>query len=524
MSIKSKLGLLFSNKFLAEEIAAFKNKGDTLSDASMLKRSGEGREFFPGFDNRGLSSFNLFYSKYINYKFDNEVRKMRDYRSIADMPEVADVVEDAVIECAQEDLEGDILKLVVKDEEIEKNENVITKLRDEFDDLFNNKIKIKECINELLRSYFIDGRVYYERLIDESNKTEGIVGLKKLPNETMDFEYDYTTGKMVRFIQYLIPNPLTRPTDLKAAEKAGELVLFNPNQIGLIDYGVYGSLRNEIFGYLEKVKVPFNQLKLLETSVVIYRLIRAPERLVFKIDVGNMPREKAMKYLEKVKTGMVKKQSYDPSTGQLTGEIDPLAILDNYFLAVGGEGGRGSEVTTIGGSSTAGFTELNDIHYFQRKLYRALKYPMSRITASEDRQENTIVFNNSPIGTIARDEVKWAVWLERQQLKFCNEFKNLFLLHLEFKGLKAEWEIVKDSFDIAMTPPSYFREKEQQLLLETRHNNYNALAIREEFSKSYLMKKYLEWDEDEIQENAAGLKEDLKIGLTKEEPEGGGKF
>ena len=283
--------------------------------------------------------------------------------------------------------------------------------------------------------------------------------------------------------------------------------------MSLVDYGIYGNTRNEILGYLEKVKVPYNQLKLLETSVIIYRIIRAPERFVFKIDVGQMPRDRAVKYVEKIKSSMTKKQSYDPTTGKLSGDVDVLGILDNYFIPTSSDG-RGSSVESIGGAHTAGFTELNDIHYFQRKLYRALKYPQSRVSAEQSQQESAIVFANSPAGQIARDEIKWAVFLERQQNRFCTEFLELFLLHLEFKGLKKEYDLNRNKLDLRMTPPSYFRDKQQQAMLESRFANYNALSHSPEMSKCYLMKKYLEWDDEEIEANAQGLQDDIKFGFT----------
>jgi len=497
---------------LDEAISAFKNKANTsISSKTVKSMSGEGIEYSPQFDSFSTSSLNMFYSNYINKTFNNERSKIVNYRNIAEMPEVADVIEDACIESTQEDLEGKVLVLDIQEEELKKNKNVINKLQEEFNDLFYNRIKLQEKLYDFFRTYFIDGRFYYERIIDETNTKNGIIGIKKLPTETMDFEYDHITGKVKKYKQYINPDSGRKfgPTDK-------ETIDFEPAQIGLVDYGIYGKYKNEIFGYLEKVKVPYNTLKLLETSIIIYRIVRAPERLVFSLDVGNMPRDKAMKYVEKVKQSMMKKQSYDPSTGRLTQNPDVLSISDNFFVSSSSEG-RGSTISTVGGSSTAGFTELGDVKYFQRKLYQSLKYPASRISAMQSDRESEILFTRSPAGEISRDEIKWAVFLERQQTRFCNEWLNLFLLHLEFKGLKAEYELGKDNLTIKMTQPSFYKEKQEQILRETKFNNYLTLSGQPEFSKYFLMQKYLQWDEDDIKANVEGMKQDYKLGFKVKE-------
>jgi hypothetical protein len=775
---------------LNEAIDAFKLKGDTLPDSKLKKQRGEGFEYFP-FEGFGISSFNQFYRRNINKVYTNEVAKINSYRTIASMPEIADVIEDAVIECCQQDPDGEILQFQIENEDLKKNQTALKVLEDEFKELFHNRIKIHQKLESLLRTYFIDGRIYYERLIDEMDKNKGILAIKQLPTETMDFDYNYKTGRIEKFYQYLKPAN-QRPADIISAVNRREAIEFNPEQIGYIDYGIYGKIKNDVLGYLEKVKVPYNQLKLLETSVVIYRLIRAPERFVFKIDVGGMPKDKAMKYVEKIKTQFVKKQSYDPQTGRLLNEpnvfclrknteiplldgrhllleeiieefkenkniwtysinqetkaiepgkithaeitrkneklvrvhldsghyldvtydhkfimrdgsecradelkendsLMPLyrksaplrredktyemvlnpknnkwifthwlisefnngkkernyhdhhedfnrlnnnpnnierlhisdhgkahsinmvnmwdidydkmlsavrkgnakesskkkksisrknfwkdnydsqveainkglkrsiivnpeynhkvskieylrdvddcgcitvegnhnfavsqngislvfvknSILENFFIAQSSDG-KGSDISTIGGGMSQGFTELNDIYYFQKKLYQALKYPMSRVNASQTGRDVETFFMRSPIGEISRDEVKWATFLERQQNRFCSEFVDLFLLHLDFKGLKKEYNLTKDDIIIRMTQPSFFRDRQEQLLLETRFANYTALADRQEMSRFYLMQRFLEWTDEEITENAEDLKIDVALGF-----------
>jgi len=498
-----------------ESIRAFKPTGE-ISRSQEAVEVGEGWESvleIPGFANIGLSSFNTFYNTHINKSFENEVQRINDYRNMAKMSEVADVIEDATNESIQEDDNGKLLHLIITDPELEKNENIIRNISKEFNELFTERIDTSSILWNMFRTYLIDGRVYYERIINKNKKTKGILNIKQLPTETMDYVYDPFTGKILAYYQYLTAKP-KKPATLEEAQKRKDIVIFYPDQIGFINYGTFGSTRYEILGYLEKVRIPYNQLKLLETSVVIYRIIRAPERLVFRIDTGNMPRDKALKYTEKIKTKLTKKQTYDPQTGALTHEPEVISMLENYYLPQSADG-RGSQIESVGGNA-AGFTELDDIYYFSRKMYRALKYPLSRISAGQEKREADIMFGGSQTGEITRDEVKWAKFLETHQRRFCNDLKDLFLLHLDFKGLKKQYSLNNNSLKVSMNPPSSYREQMEQNFVETRFNNYSTLADREEFSIYYLQKKYLKWSEEEILDNVSGKKKDKELGLKSE--------
>ncbi len=508
---------------IQEELKAFSNKGEkTPSSQDIIATTGEGWENlheFPGIGHLALGSFNLFYNKYINQEWKNEREKIFGYREMALMTEVADIIEDATNESTQEDTDSNVLTLNITDTELSKNENIVKNINREFKYLFEETIdNFQDFLWDAFRTYMIDGRFYYERIIDSRKPKNGIIGIKKLPSETMDYFYEPKSGRIYAYMQYLTDQPSSINNIEEARQKDGkELVLFNPEQIGFVNSGIYGKTRHDILGYLEKARVPYNQLKLLETSVIIYRLIRAPERLVFRIDTGNMPKDKALKYVEKVKQKLSKKQTYNPQTGQLTNEPEIFSMLENYYLPQSADG-RGSQIDTVGGNA-AGFAELDDIYYFARKLYRALKYPASRVTASQERREGDILFGGGQTGEISRDEIKWSKYLERQQMRFCREFTNLFLLHLDFKGLKKQYDLDHKKIKIKMTAPSNYKEQMEQNFLETRFNNYSSIADREEMSKYYLMKRFLKWSDDEIQANVDGKKKDKELGLVPEEGE-----
>lgn len=462
---------------------AKKNEGEGVQDLNLTSQSLMD----------SLSSFNLFHDNYINKNHETEINKIMDYRSMAAAPEISDVIEDAVIESTQEDQDGKLLSLELVDEKLEKNENMANTLKEEFHDLFHNKLKIQHELWNIMHSYFVDGRVFMERV--GKNKV-GITDLKKLPAETMDFKVG-PNGKIEFFVQYLTRNG-KMPKDFKEAEKDKNLIVFYPSQISYINSGMFGRSRKDVIGYLEKARQPYNQLKLLETSVIIYRIIRAPERLVFRIDTGNMPKDKAMKYVEKIKQKFQQKETYDPDTGQIINKPAITSLLENYFIPQSADG-RGSQIDTIGGNFAA-FAELDDIYYFQRKLYRSLKYPMSRVSKMQDRQEGDVLFAGGQTGEITRDEIKWAKFLERQQNRLTYDFKELFLLHLEFKGIKKEYELNRSSFNVHMTPPNQYKEQLEQMLLETRQNNYLNMSNQPEIPKSWLMNQYLNMDVEDIKE------------------------
>jgi hypothetical protein len=223
----------------------------------------------------------------------------------------------------------------------------------------------------------------------------------------MDFIYNYEKGMTDAYIQYLkggLTNTLIR--SIEDARNCKDIIVFDKSQIAYVNYGKFSPVdRTKVFGYLEKARKPFNQLNMLETSVIIYRLVRAPERFVFNIDVGNMPRDKAMQFVEKMKQKLSTKESFDPETGLLKKAVNVMSISENFFLPTSSSG-RASSVSTVGGNPS-GFAELDDIYYFQKKLYKALKYPITRVQNAKDGHSGDSLFGGSSnFGEIPRDEVK----------------------------------------------------------------------------------------------------------------------
>lgn len=499
-------------KILDEQIDAFKPK---VKEKFPPTDTGEGYDELSAlamYDNIGISSFNIFYNRYINRYYENSVERIKNYREMASSTEISDVIEDAVNESTQLDNDNLIVHLDIKDKSL--NDNMIKNINSAFEDLFYRRLDIEDLLWEMMHTYFVDGKVFYERVIDTKHKKNGIINLKKLPTTTMDIILSPLTNNIKAYLQYLNEKHNIVMT-LEQAKKDPKIVVFYPDQIGYINYGLYGQSKLDVFGYLEKSKVPFNQLKLLETSVIIYRIVRSPERLVFRIDTGNMPKEKALAFVEKIKSKMTRKQTYDNKTGQLKSTGEVMSMLENYYVPQSADG-RGSSIDTVGGDSK-GFTELDDVYYFARKLFRSLKYPISRVTAEEEKRGADIVFGGGSTGEISRDEIKWAKFLEKQQNKFCKSLEETFLIHLDLKGLKKQYGLTEKSFNIRMNSPSKYKEQMEQNFLESRYNNYSALADRDEISRYFLMKNFLKWSEEDIEDNKNGLQKDYDLGFREKE-------
>lgn len=516
MGVLSGIVNFFSGGKIDEELKQFKNVGSETT----RKESEYGEGYENPLMSAGLIS-NQFYDRYLYQKLDTKVKKLEEYRRIASNTEIADVIEDAVIESTMPDSEDKIFKLCFRDEKLEKNKNAYKNIVNEFNELVYNRLRLNTKVQNYFEDYFIDGELYLENVIDTNNTKRGILYWKKLPTETMDFVYNYDSGQVEAFLQYLrggITNVHIKSVeDLK---NNNDVIVFNTAQIAYMNYGKFSPVdRTKIYGYLEKARKPFNQLNMLETSVIIYRLVRAPERFVFNIDVGNMPRDKAMQFVEKMKQKLSTKESFDPETGLLKKAVNVMSISENFFLPTSSSG-RSSSVTTVGGNPS-GFAELDDIYYFQKKLYKALKYPITRVqNTKENRSGDSLFGGSSNFGEIPRDEVKWSVFLETQQDKFCRMLLKTFLIHLEFKGFAKQYGLDEYSLSITMNCPNSYKDQIEQKSLETKFNNYNMLVNNSEFSKSFLMKRYLGMDDDALKANAEGFAIDKQLfGSGQEEEE-----
>ncbi len=228
-----------------EQIDAFKPRKERA--ATKKAKAGEGLEDMDFILQGSYNAlgFNNFYRTYINKTFQNELERLKYYREMSQYPEIADVIEDAAMESTQEDYDGRTIRLEIIDEDMASNVNISKNLQDEFTDLFYKKMKIKWEMWNLMYNYFVDGKVYFEHMINKNRPKQGIIGIKRLPCETMDFVYDPITGEIVAYYQYLSLKPRQQPPTVEDAVKDPNIIVFYPNQVSLVHYGYQGATKRD---------------------------------------------------------------------------------------------------------------------------------------------------------------------------------------------------------------------------------------------------------------------------------------
>jgi hypothetical protein len=479
--------------YLLEDLSNIFGKTETSKEEKDTKKFGEG---YAAEEVRtmGYHALNE-YNRYLYQQAKDEAAKIRGYRTMALYPEIGEVLEEIADEAVKEDTDGKIIHLRFKDEKFEKGKARENLLK-EFDDLFYKRIGVQYVLWDYFYSFLTDGRLYLENIVNDRKPKDGIIGLKKLPSTTMDFLYDAKTGKILEYRQ--------KVGGSIGAGGQQNVIKFDPGQISFFDYGLYGKTRKHIFGYLEKAKIPYRQLKLLEDSAIIYRIVRAPERLVFKVDVGNMPRHKAEAYINRMKTAYKRQMSYNPNTASIQQSSNILSMLENFWIPTSHEG-RGSDVDVLQGGANLG--EIEDIVYFMKKLYKSLKYPAQRVLGD---QSGILSHEGRSSSEITRDEVKFAKFIERVQQKFTLACERLFLLNLQLKGTFQQYGLARDDFEIWFNPVSSYREIKDLEMEDARGGVYNTFLGDETISKTFLKKRYLKWSEEDIEENTRTLKDDLK--------------
>ena len=323
---------------------------------------------------------------------------IKEYRQMSLYPEIADAIDEITNEAIIPDKNNQIISMKVLDAELGKNENVLKNLQKEFDYIKNNILEFDTTGEDLFRKFYVEGELYGELIVDKDNPKKGLSGIQILPSMSMVIKYDERQNPE-NFTQKL---KNVRIKDNKSINSMKDEIEFSPSQIAYVNSGLVNYGKNVVFSYLERAKVAYRQLKWMENSLLIYRITRAPERLVFKIDVGKLPKNKAEEYLKKVINNYRNKKVYNPSTGEVDVGKDLLAMNENFYFPTRGDG-IGSTVEQLPGAQN--LDQIVDVSYFLKKLYKSLKIPASRldIPATGTTPET---------GTeISRDEVKFSKYV-----------------------------------------------------------------------------------------------------------------
>ena len=272
------------------------------------------------------------------------------------------------------------------------------------------------------------------------------------------------------------------------------------NQIMYVNSGVYNETKNFIIPFLENARRPYRQLSLIEDAIVIYRLVRAPERLVFNVDVGNMPPPKAEAYLKKLIQNYWSRKTFDMDQDDVVKKFNPQSMLDAFWFAKR-QGSEGTDVRQLAGGQNLG--ELSDLMYFIKKLYRALKVPTARL----DPQDQVEASGTS----ILREELKFARFVIRQQQRFAAGIKKGFITHLTLMGIFEKLELNEQNLEVEFNVPTNFYERRENQRLELKSGNYTNLAGNEFVSATYAQKKYLGWKDKDILANREFLRKDAEL-------------
>lgn len=429
---------------------------------------------------------------YANIQADKGPRIM-DYRIMAAFAEVADCLDEICDECINKNDSGEIVKLIFKNLELEDGDR--DKLQAEFQKYVTN-FELERKGWEYFRQLLVEGEVYFEHIIHKSFPEEGILGVVQLPCELIDPIFDNIQNMIIK--GYILRKPIFDPNKPNKIEKF-EFIPMDKNQITYINSGIWNQDKTFRLPFIENARRAYRQLSLIEDSIVIYRLVRAPERLVFNVDVGTMSPPKAEAYLRKLIQEYWSKKTFDSTQSGPVQKFNPQSMLDSFWFAKRA-GSEGTSVTQLEGGANLG--ELTDLMYFVNKLYKALKVPTNRLNT-----ESTFKDGNE----ILREELKFARFIIRLQQNFANGMKNGFLTHLKLKGLTEKYGIKEQNLQLEFNVPTNFYELRENQKLELKVANFTSLASNPAVSPTYAQKKFLGWSDIDIKANREFLRKDKEL-------------
>ena len=423
---------------------------------------------------------------------------IRRYRDIAQQAECDTAVEDIVNEGIVSNESDQAVQITL--DRLPYPEKIKRKIRTEFSEVLR-LLHFEQKGHDIFRRWYVDGRIYYHKIIDKKNTRKGITELRWVdPSKIkkvreVDKRPDPKTGiEMVRkFEDYYIYNDKGNVNNVGLGE-AGQGLKIAADAISYVPSGLIDGNSGRVLSYLHKAIKPVNQLRMIEDALVIYRISRAPERRIFYIDVGNLPKIKAEQYLKDVMNRYRNKLVYDATTGEIRDDRNHMSMLEDFWLPRR-EGGRGTEITTLPGGSNLG--EIDDITYFQRKLYRSLNVPISRLEAEQ-------AFSLGRATEITRDELKFTKFVQRIRKKFVPLFTDILKTQLLLKGVIApdDWAEMQEHIQYDFLQDGHFAELKDAELLNDRIQTLDSIQsyIGTFFSKEYVLKKVLRMNDAEIDE------------------------
>tara|TARA_A100001388_G_scaffold68964_1_gene48845 strand:- start:1785 stop:3461 length:1677 start_codon:yes stop_codon:yes gene_type:complete len=459
------------------------------------------------------------YGQYLNMDGDDSKdnnQLVMKYRGVSMHPEVDMAIEDIV----NESITGSELQssIDINLDQIEGTTDSIKKqMKEEFENVVS-MLNFTELGHDIFRRWYVDGRIYYHLVVNEDNLKLGIQEIRPI---------DAAKVRKVKQVK----KKKDPETGASLVEKVNEFFVYqekpggynaqgiklSPDSVCYVTSGLLSEDKKKVVSFLHKALKPINQLRMMEDSLVIYRLARAPERRIFYIDVGNLPRGKAEQYMKDIMARYRNKLVYDAKTGDIRDDRKHMSMLEDFWLPRR-EGGRGTQIDTLAGGENLG--QIDDIIYFQKRLYRSLNVPINRL-------EQEAEFSLGRSSEISRDELKFQKFIDRLRKRFSKLFLEILKKQLILKGIITEedWNSWKNDIIVDYIRDNHFTElKDAEMLrerIQTLETMKNAELISTYFSKQWVMKNVLRMTDDDIEDMKKQLEDEQRGGEseTEEEPQ-----
>ena len=455
-----------------------------------------------------------FYSTHLNTdgRERTEMDLVRRYRDISQQPECDSAIEDIVNEGIVAN-EKDAAVAIELDR-LMMPEKIKTRIREEFDTVLQ-LLDFDTKGHDIFRRWYVDGRIFYHKVIDKNNPKKGIQELRyidpKKIKKVKQVKKNLKKGSQIELIKNVQEYYMYNDKGLASGTSQG--IKIAPDSITYVPSGLIDQNKGHVLSYLHKAIKPVNQLRMIEDSLVIYRVSRAPERRIFYIDVGNLPKIKAEQYLKDVMSRYRNKLTYDASTGEIRDDRNHMSMLEDFWLPRR-EGGRGTEITTLAGGSNLG--EIDDITYFKQKLFRSLNVPISRLEAESG-------FSLGRSTEITRDELKFTKFVQRLRKKFTPVFTDILKTQLILKGVITleDWKKISQHIQYDFLQDGHFAELKAAELMRDRIDMLGSIEsyIGTFYSKNWVQKNVLNLTDHEIE----NMQKEIDLEAEIEGIEGGGE-
>ena len=438
----------------------------------------------------------------------NDIDLIKRYREIAQHPECDMAIEDIINETIVSD-ERDASVSVSLDK-LAVSDAIKAKVRDEFDEVLR-LLNFDEKGHDIFRRWYVDGRIYFHKVIDPKSPRKGLTEIR------------YIDPRKIKKVREVAKKRDNKGKGVEVMETTAEWFVYNEkgissansnaglkiaaDSITYVTSGVIDQTKNMVMGHLHKAIKPTNQLRMIEDAVVIYRIVRAPERRIFYVDVGNLPKVKAEAYLRDVMARYRNKLVYDAATGEIRDDRKHMSMLEDFWLPRR-EGAKGTEVSTLSGGQNLG--EISDVEYFQKKLYQSLNVPMSRLDSDNG-------FNMGRAAEITRDELKFTKFVARLRKRFTGVFNDILKTQLVLKGIITieDWSRIKEHIQYTFLKDGYFAELKNAEILRERLSLAQEVSpyVGKYYSVEYVRKHILQQTDEDIIEIDGQIASEIKQGI-----------